>query len=115
MLEKLRGAIVQGHFRSRDRLVERALYDRLGINRTMVREMMQHLENADPVKTQASRRPRSKTRKRSSRTTSCDRSRRACPLPPPKGKRFLRRYTMRGVVASVGSCLVGRPDCALPP
>ncbi len=43
-LDKLRGAIVQGYFRPGDRLVERTLCDELGVSRTVVREVLRHLE-----------------------------------------------------------------------
>ncbi|WP_310035235.1 GntR family transcriptional regulator [Paraburkholderia graminis] len=43
-LEKLRGAIVQGYFRPGARLVERTLCDELGVSRTVVREVLRHLE-----------------------------------------------------------------------
>jgi DNA-binding GntR family transcriptional regulator len=43
-LEKLRGAIVRGYFRSGARLVERTLCDELGVSRTVVREVLRHLE-----------------------------------------------------------------------
>jgi DNA-binding GntR family transcriptional regulator len=43
-LDKLRGAIVQGYFRPGARLVERTLCDELGVSRTVVREVLRHLE-----------------------------------------------------------------------
>lgn len=43
-LDKLRGAIVQGYFRPGERLVERTLCDELGVSRTVVREVLRHLE-----------------------------------------------------------------------
>ncbi|TKC78232.1 GntR family transcriptional regulator [Trinickia terrae] len=43
-LDKLRGAIVQGYFKPGDRLVERTLCDELGVSRTVVREVLRHLE-----------------------------------------------------------------------
>ena len=43
-LDKLRGAIVQGYFRPGTRLVERTLCDELGVSRTVVREVLRHLE-----------------------------------------------------------------------
>jgi GntR family transcriptional regulator, trigonelline degradation regulator len=43
-LDKLRGAIVQGYFHPGDRLVERTLCDELGVSRTVVREVLRHLE-----------------------------------------------------------------------
>lgn len=43
-LDKLRTAIVQGYFRPGARLVERTLCDELGVSRTVVREVLRHLE-----------------------------------------------------------------------
>ncbi|EDZ99763.1 transcriptional regulator, GntR family [Burkholderia sp. H160] len=43
-LDKLRDAIVQGYFRPGTRLVERTLCDELGVSRTVVREVLRHLE-----------------------------------------------------------------------
>ena len=43
-LDKLRGAIVQGYFKPGARLVERTLCDELGVSRTVVREVLRHLE-----------------------------------------------------------------------
>jgi DNA-binding GntR family transcriptional regulator len=50
-LEKLRGAIVQGYFRPGARLVERTLCDELGVSRTVVREVLRHLETEGLVET----------------------------------------------------------------
>jgi DNA-binding GntR family transcriptional regulator len=44
-LEKVREAIVSGHFRPGDRLVERDLCAQLGVSRTIVREVLRHLES----------------------------------------------------------------------
>ena len=44
MVERLRDAILDGQFRSGDRLVERVLCERLGVSRTVVREALRHLE-----------------------------------------------------------------------
>ncbi|KAA3515592.1 GntR family transcriptional regulator [Agrobacterium rosae] len=44
-LEKVREAIVSGHFRPGDRLVERDLCTQLGVSRTIVREVLRHLES----------------------------------------------------------------------
>ncbi|MCM2293968.1 GntR family transcriptional regulator [Allorhizobium sp. BGMRC 0089] len=44
-LEKMREAIVGGHFQPGDRLVERDLCTRLGVSRTIVREVLRHLES----------------------------------------------------------------------
>lgn len=43
-LEKLRDAILSLHFKPGERLVERELCDRLGVSRTIVREVLRHLE-----------------------------------------------------------------------
>lgn len=43
-LEKLRDAIVSSYFKPGDRLVERTLCDQLGVSRTVVREVLRHLE-----------------------------------------------------------------------
>lgn len=43
-LDRLRGAIVAGHFRSGERLVERSLCDQLGVSRSVVREVIRYLE-----------------------------------------------------------------------
>jgi DNA-binding GntR family transcriptional regulator len=43
-LDKLRDAIVQGYFQPGARLVERTLCDELGVSRTIVREVLRHLE-----------------------------------------------------------------------
>jgi GntR family transcriptional regulator, trigonelline degradation regulator len=43
-LDKLRDAIVQGYFKPGARLVERTLCDELGVSRTIVREVLRHLE-----------------------------------------------------------------------
>lgn len=52
-LEKLREAIFQGYFRPGDRLVERTLCDQLGVSRTVVREVLRHLETEGLVETLA--------------------------------------------------------------
>lgn len=56
-LDKLRGAIVQGHFRPGTRLVERTLCDELGVSRTVVREVLRHLETEGLVETVAQKGP----------------------------------------------------------
>jgi GntR family transcriptional regulator, trigonelline degradation regulator len=56
-LEKLREAIVQGYFRPGARLVERTLCDELGVSRTVVREVLRHLETEGLVETVARQGP----------------------------------------------------------
>ncbi|HKT99744.1 MAG TPA: GntR family transcriptional regulator [Paraburkholderia sp.] len=43
-LEKMRTAILEAHFQPGERLVERALCEILGVSRTVVREVLRHLE-----------------------------------------------------------------------
>jgi DNA-binding GntR family transcriptional regulator len=43
-LEKMRDAILSAYFRPGDRLVERSLCEELGVSRTIVREVLRHLE-----------------------------------------------------------------------
>ncbi|MEZ0606048.1 GntR family transcriptional regulator [Paraburkholderia sp. IW21] len=43
-LEKMRTAILEAHFRPGERLVERSLCEELGVSRTVVREVLRHLE-----------------------------------------------------------------------
>jgi GntR family transcriptional regulator, trigonelline degradation regulator len=43
-LEKMREAIMGMHFRPGERLVERSLCDQLGVSRSIVREVLRHLE-----------------------------------------------------------------------
>jgi DNA-binding GntR family transcriptional regulator len=56
-LEKLREAIVQGYFRPGARLVERTLCDELGVSRTVVREVLRHLETEGLVEVAAGHGP----------------------------------------------------------
>ena len=44
-LEKVRDAIVDGYFKPGERLVERDLCAQLGVSRTIVREVLRHLES----------------------------------------------------------------------
>ncbi|MEC5406412.1 GntR family transcriptional regulator [Paraburkholderia sp. MPAMCS5] len=44
VLEKMRAAILDAHFRPGERLVERSLCEELGVSRTVVREVLRHLE-----------------------------------------------------------------------
>lgn len=50
-LDKVRDAIVDGYFRPGDRLVERDLCAQLGVSRTIVREVLRHLESEGPSRT----------------------------------------------------------------
>lgn len=43
-LEKMRGAILAGHFKPGERLVERSLCEQLDVSRSIVREVLRHLE-----------------------------------------------------------------------
>jgi len=43
-LEKMRAAIASGHFRPGERLVERSLCEQLDVSRSIVREVLRHLE-----------------------------------------------------------------------
>ena len=43
-LDKMRGAILDMHFKAGERLVERDLCEQLGVSRTIVREVLRHLE-----------------------------------------------------------------------
>ncbi len=42
--ERMRDAIIEGHFRPGERLVERPLCDQLGVSRTVIRETIRYLE-----------------------------------------------------------------------
>ena len=44
VLERMRGAILSGRFKSGERLVERTLCDQLGVSRSVVREAIRYLE-----------------------------------------------------------------------
>lgn len=50
-LVNLRDAILNGHFKPGDRLVERDLCEQLGVSRTIVREVLRHLESEGLVST----------------------------------------------------------------
>lgn len=52
-LDKLRGAILAFHFEPGERLVERRLAELLGVSRTVVREVLRHLEAEGLVETLA--------------------------------------------------------------
>ncbi|SAL65955.1 GntR family transcriptional regulator [Caballeronia humi] len=56
-LEKLREAISTGFYRPGDRLVERTLCEQLGVSRTVVREVLRHLETEGLVETIAHQGP----------------------------------------------------------
>lgn len=56
-LDNVRNAIVSGYFKPGDRLVERDLCDQLGVSRTIVREVLRHLESEGLVATQGNRGP----------------------------------------------------------
>lgn len=56
-VDRLRGAIIAGRFRSGERLVERALCDQLGVSRSVVREVIRTLEAEGLVDAPAGRGP----------------------------------------------------------
>lgn len=56
-LEKMRDAILTQHFKPGDRLVERDLCEQLGVSRTIVREVLRHLETEGLVATMQARGP----------------------------------------------------------
>ncbi|KPL51925.1 GntR family transcriptional regulator [Prosthecomicrobium hirschii] len=56
-LVKMREAILTQHFRPGDRLVERELCEQLGVSRTIVREVLRHLETEGLVTTLQARGP----------------------------------------------------------
>ena len=55
--ERMREAIIDGHFAPGERLVERALCDQLGVSRTVVRETIRYLEAEGLVEILANRGP----------------------------------------------------------
>lgn len=55
VVQRLRGAIAEGHFRPGDRLVERELCEQLGVSRTSLREALRELENDGLVTSLANR------------------------------------------------------------
>jgi DNA-binding GntR family transcriptional regulator len=56
-LEKMRDAIIGQYFQPGQRLVERTLCDELGVSRTVVREVLRHLETEGLVMTQPNQGP----------------------------------------------------------
>lgn len=56
-LEQMRNAIIEGHFKPNERLVERDLCEQLGVSRTIVREVLRHLESEGLVATGGTRGP----------------------------------------------------------
>lgn len=57
VLERMRGAIIAGRFRSGERLVERTLCEQLGVSRSVVREVIRYLEAEGLVESQPHRGP----------------------------------------------------------
>lgn len=55
--DRMREAIIAGHFSPGERLVERTLCDQLGVSRTVIRETIRYLEAEGLVETQAHRGP----------------------------------------------------------
>lgn len=56
-LDKMREAILNGHFQPGERLVERDLCAQLGVSRTIVREVLRHLESEGLVANVSNRGP----------------------------------------------------------
>jgi DNA-binding GntR family transcriptional regulator len=56
-LERMRDAILDGHFKPGERLIERDLCTQLGVSRTIVREVLRHLESEGLVATTGLRGP----------------------------------------------------------
>ena len=50
-LERLRNAIIAGLFSPGQRLVERTLCDQLGVSRSVIREVLRHLETEGLIET----------------------------------------------------------------
>ena len=57
VLERLRDAIIAGHFRPGDRLIERELCERMGVSRTSIREALRHLEAQHLIQVEPRRGP----------------------------------------------------------
>lgn len=56
-LERLRSAIIAGHFAPGDRLIERELCERMGVSRTSIREALRHLEAEQLIQVEPRRGP----------------------------------------------------------
>ena len=56
-LARMRDALLDNHFKPGERLVERDLCDQLGVSRTVVREVLRHLESEGLVSTVGTRGP----------------------------------------------------------
>jgi DNA-binding GntR family transcriptional regulator len=56
-LEKMRDAILSAHFEPGERLIERTLCEQLGVSRTIVREVLRHLETEGLVESIAHQGP----------------------------------------------------------
>ncbi|WP_137916853.1 GntR family transcriptional regulator [Hydrogenophaga sp. 2FB] len=56
-LENMRDAIWSGHFKPGERLVERQLCEQLGVSRSIVREVLRHLETEGLVETESHQGP----------------------------------------------------------
>ncbi len=57
-LQRVRNAVIEGVFEPGQRLVERQLCERLGVSRSVVREVIRHLESEGLVETLPNRGPR---------------------------------------------------------
>lgn len=55
--DRMREAIIDGHFEPGERLVERTLCDQLGVSRTVIRETIRYLEAEGLVETMANKGP----------------------------------------------------------
>ena len=51
-LERLRGAIISGFFKPGQRLVERTLCEQLGVSRSVIREVIRHLDSEGLITTE---------------------------------------------------------------
>jgi DNA-binding GntR family transcriptional regulator len=57
VIERLRNAIIAGHFGPGDRLIERELCERMGVSRTSIREALRHLEAEHLIQVEPRRGP----------------------------------------------------------